>query len=47
MRRDSTIKWQMSEEEQLTQKLRWSLQVIRDGEKVMRQVIEKLGFQKS
>lgn len=47
MRRDSTIKWQMSEEEQLTQKLRWSLQVIRDGEKVMRQVIEKLGIQKS
>ncbi len=42
MRSDSTIAWQLSEEEQLTLKLYWSLQVIRDGEKVLQQVAANL-----
>ena len=42
IRRDPSIKWQMSEEEQLELKLYWSLQVIRDGEKVLKNVVDKL-----
>lgn len=42
MRSDSTIAWHLSEEEQLTLKLYWSLQVIRDGEKVLQQVAANL-----
>lgn len=42
IRRDPTIHWQMSAEEQLELKLYWSLQVIRDGENVLKNVIEKL-----
>lgn len=42
IRRDPAIHWQMSAEEQLELKLYWSLQVIRDGENVMKNVIEKL-----
>lgn len=42
MRRDNSIDWQMNEDEQLTQKLHWSLQVIRDGEHVLEQVKQRL-----
>jgi len=42
MRRDATIDWQMSDEEQLELKLYWSLQVIKDGESVLENVIERL-----
>ena len=42
MRRDTSIDWQMNEDEQLTQKLHWSLQVIRDGEHVLEQVKQRL-----
>lgn len=42
IRRDPAIHWQMSAEEQLELKLYWSLQVIRDGENVLKNVIEKL-----
>lgn len=42
IRRDPSIQWQMSREEQLELKLYWSLQVIRDGEKVLKNVIEKI-----
>ena len=42
IRRDPAIHWQMSTEEQLELKLYWSLQVIRDGENVLKNVIEKL-----
>ena len=41
MRRDPSIEWRLSEEEQLTLKLYWSLQVIRDGENVLRQLMKK------
>lgn len=39
MRRDATIQWQMSQEEQLTQKLHWCMQTIRDGEDVMKKLM--------
>ena len=42
MRRDATIDWQMSDEEQLELKLYWSLQVIKDGEKVLEEIKERL-----
>lgn len=35
MRKDPTISWRLSEEEQLTLKLYWAMQVIRDGRQVM------------
>lgn len=42
MRRNPSIEWQLSQEEQLTLKLYWSLQVIRDGESVLHQLEQKL-----
>lgn len=44
MRKDNDIKWQLTPEQQLELKLYWSLQVIRDGEKVLKNIIEKLNF---
>lgn len=38
MRSNPSIRWQMDEEEQLTQKLHWCMQAIRNGEEVMRQL---------
>ena len=40
--RASDIHWKLSEEEQTTLKLYWSMQVIRDGEKVMKHLLEEL-----
>ncbi len=42
MRHDSSIHWQMTEEEQLTLKLYWSMQTIHDGQNVMKTLISKL-----
>lgn len=42
MRKDETIDWRLSEDEQVTLKLYWSMQVIRDGEMVMRRLIQSL-----
>ena len=42
IRRDPSIQWQMSAEEQLDLKLYWSLQVIRDGENVLKTIAEKI-----
>ena len=42
IRRDPAIAWQMSAEEQLDLKLYWSLQVIRDGENVLKTIAEKI-----
>lgn len=42
MRAAKDIDWRLSAEEQLTLKLYWSLQVIRDGEQVMKQVAASL-----
>ena len=42
MRANPNIQWQLSEEEQLTLKLLWSLQVIRDGEQVLKQLLQTL-----
>ncbi len=42
MRRMPGLAWQLTPEEQLTLKLYWSLQVIRDGEQVLRQVASRL-----
>ena len=44
IRRDSTIHWQMSADEQLELKLYWSLQAIRDGENVLKNIVAKLNF---
>ncbi len=44
MRKDNDIKWQLTPEQQLELKLYWSLQVIRDGEKVLKNIVEKLNF---
>lgn len=35
MRKDPGIQWQLSEDEQITLKLFWSMQVVRDGRKVL------------
>ena len=40
--RASDIKWRLTDEEQTTLKLYWSMQVIRDGEKVMKQLLERI-----
>lgn len=42
--RQLNVNWQMTEEEQLTLKLYWSLQVIKDGQNVLRTVEERLGL---
>lgn len=42
MRQIDGTQWQLSPEEQLTLKLYWSMQVINDGEKVMKQVMSQL-----
>ena len=42
MRKNEQLQWQLTEEEQLTLKLHWSLQVINDGERVLQQVISRL-----
>ncbi|MBP5327837.1 MAG: RNA methyltransferase [Bacteroidales bacterium] len=42
LRRGSDIRWQMSEEELLELKIGWSIQAIRDGEKVARKVAESI-----
>lgn len=45
MRRDPALQWQMSTDEQLSLKIQWSLQVIRDGEPVLQQVLQRLGLE--
>ncbi|MCQ2279150.1 MAG: RNA methyltransferase [Bacteroidales bacterium] len=42
--RQLNVNWQMTEEEQLTLKLYWSLQVIKDGTNVLRTVKERIGL---
>ena len=44
LRRNPAIHWQMSDEQQLELKLYWSLQVIRDGENVLKNIIEKINL---
>ena len=41
--RHSDIQWQLSDEEQITLKLYWSMQVIHDGPAVMRQLMNRMG----
>jgi len=43
MRREG-VQWQMTPEEQLTLKLYWSLQVIKDGQQVLGALRQRLGF---
>lgn len=45
MRKDPSIAWQLSAEDQLTLKLYWSLQSIKDGEQIMKNLAQRL-FQK-
>lgn len=42
MRKDPSIAWQLSEEEQITLKLYWSMQVIRDGRQVIDHLMGKM-----
>ncbi|MBP5548528.1 MAG: RNA methyltransferase [Bacteroidales bacterium] len=42
LRHTPGLNWQLSEEEQLTLKLYWSLQVIRDGENVFRNIEKQI-----
>ncbi|MBP5516767.1 MAG: RNA methyltransferase [Bacteroidales bacterium] len=42
MRSDSSIAWQLDKEQQLTLKLNWVLQTIKDGENVVRQLVQRL-----
>lgn len=42
MRRTPGINWQMTQEEQLTLKLHWSIQAIRDGEEVMQMLKKRI-----
>ena len=44
LRRSSDTSWQMSADEQLELKLYWSLQAIRDGENVLKNIVAKLNF---
>lgn len=39
IRNNADIQWQLSEDEQIEQKLYWSLQVIRDGDKVLENIL--------
>lgn len=41
MRHDPSIRWQLTPEEQVTLKLYWSMQVIRDGDKVLQQLMKE------
>ncbi|MCR4828826.1 MAG: RNA methyltransferase [Bacteroidales bacterium] len=41
MRKDPAIHWQLSPEEQTTLKLYWSLQVIKDGERVLQEIMDR------
>lgn len=43
MRADKSIHWQLTEEEQVTLKLYWSMQVIKDGFDVMNVLLKKIG----
>ena len=42
MRADSRLNWQLSNEEQTTLKLYWAMQVIHDGERVMRHLMSEV-----
>ncbi len=42
MRRSSDIQWRMSPDELVTLKLHWAMQVIKDGESVMRQLMQRM-----
>jgi len=42
MRADPRIGWRLSEEEQVTLKLYWSMQVLRDGRRVMENLMETM-----
>ena len=42
MRKDTSIQWRLTPEEQLTLKLYWSMQVIHDGANVMKQLEQRL-----
>ena len=42
MRSDKNINWRLSTDEQVTLKLYWSMQVVRDGEQIMRQLLSNL-----
>lgn len=42
MRADNAIDWRLSDEEQLTLKLYWSMQVIKDGNNVMKHLLGNL-----
>ena len=44
MRQDPSVAWQMTEDEQLTLKLYWAMQTIRDGEQVVRQLASTLNL---
>ena len=43
MRADSRIHWQLDNDDQLRLKLYWSMQVIRDGRKVMEELMKGIG----
>lgn len=42
MRSDKSINWRLSTDEQVTLKLYWSMQVVRDGAQIMRQLLSNL-----
>jgi hypothetical protein len=42
MRSDPSIAWQLSADEQITLKLYWAMQVIRDGRHVMDHLVQTL-----
>lgn len=44
MRRDASLDWRMSDDEQLTQKIHWSLQVVRDGQLILQTILQRLGL---
>lgn len=46
MRKDPSISWQLSEADQLTLKLYWSMQVIRDGRRVIDHLMDNLKSEK-
>lgn len=42
MRKDPQLHWQLSNDEQLELKLRWSIQTIKEGEQVLKNIAERL-----
>ena len=42
MRRDQSLQWQLPDDDLLDLKLHWAMQAIRDGEKVVQNIMQNM-----